>query len=107
MTNPNQTLVKRKKVSSAVVKVMANTLQAMKRHLTRDLTMSAKQLKAALSALETIFIRSIYRLCTKNLSLSTRKIVAKPLLRQAMKDKWLALAHQYRNGVGGGGGSAL
>jgi hypothetical protein len=81
---------------------MANTLLAMKRHLTRDLTMSAKQLKSAFSTLENIFIRSIHRLCTKNLSLPTRKIVAKPLLWQAMKDKWLASAHQYRNGVGGG-----
>jgi hypothetical protein len=44
--HPEQLVQRRKKGSDRVSQVMNTTLQAMKRHLNRDPTLSAKQLKA-------------------------------------------------------------
>ncbi len=73
------------------------TPQAMKRHLKRDLTLTAVQLKATLPALETISIRTIQWLCHKDLNLPSRKMAAKPLCTQAMKDKRPVFACWYLN----------
>jgi hypothetical protein len=60
--------------------------------------MSVKQLKAALPALEDICLRSIQRLCEKNLHLSSRKMAARPLLIQVMKEKRLPFPISTGNG---------
>jgi hypothetical protein len=93
--HPEQSVQKRRKGSGGVSKVMKITLQAMKRHLNRDPTLSAKQLKALVPALESLSIRSIQMLCAKNLNLPSRKMAAKPLLTQAMRDKRLAFCQRY------------
>ncbi len=69
----------------------------MKRHLNRGPTLSAKQLKVLVPALVSLSIRSIQRLCAKNLNLPSRKMAAKPLLTQAMREKQLAFCQHYRN----------
>ncbi len=50
--HPEQLMQKRKKGSGRISQVMNTTLQAMKRHLNRDPTLSAKQLKALVPALK-------------------------------------------------------
>ncbi len=57
--HPEQPVQKRRKGFGGVSKVMNITLQAMKRHLNRDPTLSANQPKALVSALESLSIRSI------------------------------------------------
>jgi hypothetical protein len=80
------------------LKVMESTLRDMRKRLLRNPTLTAKQLKAMLSALENIFIRTIQKICLAKLKLPSRKMAPKPLLNQeAMKDKRLAFCKHYRN----------
>jgi hypothetical protein len=78
-------------------KVMDSTLRDMRKHLLRNPTLTAKQLKGLLPALENISIRTIQRLCLMKQKLPSRKMAPKPLLTQAMKDKRLAFCKRYRN----------
>jgi hypothetical protein len=66
---------------------MVSTLRDMRKLLLRNPTLTAKQLKAMLPALENISIRTIQRICLAKLKLPSRKMEPKPLLTQAMKDK--------------------
>jgi hypothetical protein len=50
----------------------------MKRHLNRDPSLIVGQLKPMLSALETISIKTIQRLCHQDLNPPSMKMVAKP-----------------------------
>ena len=67
----------------------------MRRHLVQDPTLTAGQLKALMPALANTSIRTIQRMCLEKLKLPSRKMAAKPLITQAMKDKWLAFAQCY------------
>ncbi len=98
MANPGEPVMKRKWRAGRVPKVMANTLQAMKSHLNRDPTLFAGQLKVMIPALESISIRTIQRLCHKDLNLPYRMMAGRSLLTQAVKDKQLAVPE-----LGGGG----
>ena len=74
---------------------MGTTLIVMRRHLVQDPTLTAGQLKALMPALANTSIRTIQRMCLEKLKLPSRKMAAKPLITQAMKDKWLAFAQRY------------
>ena len=93
--SPEDPVPKRKKTSGRPAKVMATTLIVMRRHLVRDPTLTAGQLKALMPALANTSIRTIQRMCLDRLKLPSRKMAAKPLITQAMKDKRLAFAQRY------------
>ena len=93
--SPEDPVPKRKKTSGRPGKVMATTLSAMRRHLIRNPTLTAGQLKALMPALANTSIRTIQRMCLDRLKLPSRKMAAKPLITQAMKDKRLAFAQRY------------
>lgn len=84
--SPEDPVPKRKKTSGRPAKVMATTLIVMRRHLVRDPTLTAGQLKALMPALANTSIRTIQRMCLEKLKLPSRKMAAKPLITQAMKD---------------------
>jgi hypothetical protein len=63
----------------------------------RKPTLTAKQLKALLPALENISIRTIQRICLAKMKLPSRKMAPRPLLTQAMKDKRVTFCKLYRN----------
>jgi hypothetical protein len=102
MANPGEPVMKRKWGTGRVPKVLANVLQAKKSHLNRDPTLIAGQQKTVIPALLSISIMTIQRLCPKDLNLPYRKMAARSLLTQAVKDKRLAFTHQYLNSPGGG-----
>jgi hypothetical protein len=79
-------------------KVMDSTLRDMRKYLLRNPTLTVKQLKGLLPALENISIRTIQRLCLMKLKLPSRKMAPKPLVTQAMKDKRLAFCKRYQTG---------
>ena len=54
------------------------TLTAMRKHLRRDRTLSARQLQDLLPDLQHLSIRSIQRLCQKNFANPSRKMPKKP-----------------------------
>jgi hypothetical protein len=56
------------------LKVIDFTLRVMRKRLLRNPTKTAKQLKAVLSALENISIRTIQRICLEKLKLPSRKM---------------------------------
>jgi hypothetical protein len=76
------------------LKVMDSILRDMRKHLLRNPTPTAKQLKAMLPALENIYIRTIQGICLAKLKLPSRKMARKPLLTQAMR---LAFCERYIN----------
>ena len=84
--SPEDPVPKRKKTSGRPAKVMATTLIVMRRHLVRDPTLTAGQLKALMPALANTSIRTIQRMCLEKLKLPSRKMAAKPLITQGMKD---------------------
>ena len=86
---------KRKKTSGQPAKVMATTLIVMRRHLVRDPTLTAGQLKALMPALANASIRTIQWMCLEKLKLPSRKMATKPLITHAMKFMRLAFAHRY------------
>ena len=69
----------------------------MKSLLSKDPTLTARKLKVLLPALANVSIRTIQQICLERLQLPSRKMAAKPLLTQTMKDKRLAFAHAYRH----------
>ncbi len=91
--------VKPLKIGTGVknLKVMDSTLRDMRKHLLRNPTLTAKQLKTLLPVLENISIRTIQRICLAKLKLPSRKMAPKPLLTQAMKDTRVAFCNCYRN----------
>jgi hypothetical protein len=73
--------IKPRKMGTGVknLKVMDSTLRDMRKHLLRNPTLTAKQLKALLPAPENISIRTIKRICLAKLKLPSREMAPKPL----------------------------
>ncbi len=95
--HPSLPVAKRKIGTGRNSIISQATLTTMKKHLARDPKLSAKSLKALMPALQHLQVRQIQKICLKKLGLPSRKMAAKPLLRDRMKDKWLAFCRQYAN----------
>ena len=67
----------------------------MRKHLNRDPTLSARQLKALMPDLQHLATRSIQNICHKTLALPSRKMAKKPVLTEQMKEKRMTFCHQY------------
>jgi transposase len=90
--------VKKRKPGSGKKKIISpETLRGMKHHLSVDPTLTARRLKAMMPGLSHCSIRVIQHHCLRTLKLPSRKMAAKPLLTQAMKDKRVAFALKYRD----------
>jgi hypothetical protein len=69
-------------------------LASLKRRLFKDLTLTAKKLKAMVPALENIKVRTIQDACKKKLELPSRKMTKKPFFSDCMKNQRLEFASQ-------------
>ena len=67
----------------------------MRKHINRDPTLSARQLKALMPDLQHLATRSIQNICQKTLALPSRKMAKKPVLTEQMKEKRMTFCHQY------------
>jgi hypothetical protein len=70
----------------------------MRKLLKKDPTLHVKKLKSLIPALKLLAIRQIHRICCKILSLPSRKMAAKPILTEGMKEKQIALAKLFNTG---------
>ncbi len=95
--NPSLPVAKRKVGSGRPPIIKQATINAIRRHLTRDPTLSSRHLKALLPDLQKVTNRSVQRVCHKKLALPSRKMAKKPLLTNKMKEKQLAFCNQYRH----------
>ncbi len=93
--SPTCPIKKRKVGTGQKPTVNKACMNLMKRHLTRDPTLSAKKLKTLVPALAHMSIRRIQDICLKKLNLPSRKMSAKPVLTEKMKEKRLIFARQY------------
>ena len=89
--------VKKWKIGSGMNqgKVTEDTLRDMRTHLTKTPTLTARSLKRLVPGLANTSIRQIQDICLKKLNLPSRKMASKPVLTDKMREKRLALAHQY------------
>ncbi len=71
------------------------TLTKMRKHLIRDPTLTAKQLKALIPGVQHLSTRSVQRICQKNLALPSRKMAKKPVLTEKMREKRISFCRQY------------
>ena len=93
--HPSLPVANRKTGSGRKSTVSQATLTAMRKHLKRDPTLSARQLKALMPGLQQLSVRSIQRICQKTLALPSRKMAKKPVLTAKMKEKRMAFCRQY------------
>jgi len=77
--------------------LFTRTLQKMTSLLTVEPCLTASQLKRRIPALEVYTVRHIQRLCKETLLLPSRRMSAKPLLTQKMKDKRLVFCEAYKH----------
>ena len=94
-SHPSLPVSKRKIGTGRKSTVSQATLTAMRKHLNRDPTLSARQLKALMPALQHLATRSIQHICQKTLALPSRKMAKKPVLTEQMKEKRMTFCHQY------------
>jgi hypothetical protein len=92
---PSFVALKRKVGTGWKSTISEATLATMRRKLARNLALTAKELKASIPDLHHLSIRSIQRLCQKDLALPCRMMAKKPILTDKMKEKRLAFCRQY------------
>jgi len=92
---PSFVALKRKVGTGRKSTISEAILATMRRKLVRNPTLTAKELKASIPDLHHLSIRSIQRLCQKDLALPCRMMAKKPLLTDKMKEKRLASCRQY------------
>ena len=93
--NPTLPVKKRKIGSGRKLTVDQACLSLMSKHLARKPCLTALQLKMLVPALAHMSIRQIQYICLKRLKLPSRKMAAKPLLTDQMKEKRLIFARAY------------
>ena len=93
--NPSLPIKKRRTGSGRKSLVGQETVRLVKKFLIREPTLTAKNLKERIPGLQHLGIRAIQKICLKKCNLPSRKMAAKPLLTEKMKQKRVAFAHQY------------
>jgi hypothetical protein len=93
--NPDSPVLQRKKGTGRKPTIGQDTLNIMRQKLWKDPTLSARQLKNLIPTLQHLSIRHIQKICKTTLALPSRKMAAKPILTDSMKEKRVAFANQY------------